>query len=90
MRLEVPRLHRVPEVQEGLVDANGIGVTMQNEKGWSVIGNHVIPLNDLQEHTESVECACGPWMDGSAIVHNSYDGREFRERARDYAKSFPS
>jgi hypothetical protein len=44
---------------------------------------HVIPLNDLKPHTESVNCKCVPSVQegGKLIVHNSYDGREFFEES---------
>lgn len=45
---------------------------------------HILPLNDLKEHTESDECECHPTVKhvdgGKVVVHNSYDGREFLER----------
>ena len=44
---------------------------------------HVLPLNDLKPHTESVACRCVPSVEnieeGVVIVHNAYDGREFFE-----------
>lgn len=44
---------------------------------------HVLPINDLKEHTEETTCECGPRYDpdGDICVHNSYDGRELLERA---------
>lgn len=53
---------------------------------------HVIPLNDLKEHTTDAECACSPlvewidpetnlpWANGSCkVVHNAFDKREVVE-----------
>lgn len=44
---------------------------------------HVIPVDDLKEHTEDSTCECAPTVfteNGEMIfVHNSYDGREFDE-----------
>lgn len=45
---------------------------------------HVLPLNDLKEHMESIDCECHPKLtyvgEGNLIVtHNSYDGREHFE-----------
>lgn len=45
---------------------------------------HVYPLNDLLPHvTEGTECPCDPKIEvigaNLLIVHNSFDGREFRE-----------
>ena len=40
---------------------------------------HVIPLNDLREHTASVNCWCQPTEDGEwpdIWVHHSMDQRE--------------
>ena len=44
---------------------------------------HIIPLNDLKEHTEESTCECCPELiieNGEMIfVHNSYDKRELTE-----------
>lgn len=44
---------------------------------------HVIPLNDLKEHTEETTCHCNPKIinqGGSMIVvHNAFDKREITE-----------
>lgn len=44
---------------------------------------HVLPINDLQEHKESVSCWCNPRveheMNGDVVVHNSLDKREYFE-----------
>lgn len=53
---------------------------------------HVIPLNDLKEHNQTIDCECDPtvvWIDpdtelpwagdGPLVTHNSYDGRECYE-----------
>ena len=41
---------------------------------------HIVPGNDLIEHTESEECVCGPALtdigDGQMYIHSSLDGRE--------------
>lgn len=50
---------------------------------------HVIPVNDLVEHTSDEDsfdtCICGPdteFINGNwIIVHHSLDGREFHEHA---------
>lgn len=47
---------------------------------WLVIGNHVIPNNDLREHIEAVDCWCLPKDDGQIVTHNSADERERYER----------
>lgn len=54
---------------------------------------HIIPSNDIQEHTESVNCHCSPAcreIDGGGflITHNSFDGREVREEAKEYINKF--
>lgn len=46
---------------------------------------HVLPVDDLKEHTETDDCECHPRIEyvgdgGKLVVHNSYDGREFLER----------
>jgi hypothetical protein len=45
---------------------------------------HVIPQNDLVEHTHEEDCICGPKLntlqDGAVVVmHVSLDGRERNE-----------
>ena len=50
---------------------------------------HVLPIDDLQSHEESAQCACEPKIEenGALVMHNSYDGREIVERAVDrYAR----
>jgi hypothetical protein len=46
---------------------------------WKVVGHHVIPVNDLREHSLT-ECWCYPLDDEGLSVHNSLDGRELYER----------
>lgn len=50
---------------------------------------HVVPINDLVEHTEHVDCVCGPTVEpvkredgsvGYVVIHHSLDGRERQER----------
>ena len=45
---------------------------------------HVLPTNDLKEHTESEKCECNPTIKtvdkSMIIVHNSFDGRENIEK----------
>ena len=46
---------------------------------------HILPMNDLKEHDESMACACRPEIkdegNGYIIIHNAYDGREWKELA---------
>lgn len=40
---------------------------------------HIIPLNDLKQHDDSMHCFCCPDKEGndeSEVRHNSVDGRE--------------
>lgn len=50
---------------------------------------HVLPVNDLKEHEESEHCHCQPKVEyeenGKVIIHNSYDGREIFEEAKEHA-----
>ncbi len=41
-------------------------------------GLHVVPINDLREHSTDSEkpCWCNPFDDDGVTVHNSMDGRE--------------
>lgn len=48
---------------------------------------HVVPDNDLIEHTQSDECVCGPattYLDDGLTMHThaSLDGRELKEPNR--------
>lgn len=53
---------------------------------------HVIPLNDLKEHShEDRKCKCKASIDVqdngvAVVVHNSYDGREFFEQEGAYSE----
>lgn len=44
---------------------------------------NILPINDLQEHTENSTCECNPKIEFEngemIIIHNSYDGREHKE-----------
>ena len=55
---------------------------------WIAIGVgpdevHVIPVQDLIEHTETEDCICGPTTtfleSGKLVTHASLDGRELNE-----------
>ena len=45
---------------------------------------HVLPINDIREHTEETCCECCPTVewnhDEGLVIHNSFDGRELQER----------
>ena len=45
---------------------------------------HVLPVNDLKEHTEDTTCECKPRVEfengNMIVVHNSFDGREHVEK----------
>lgn len=45
---------------------------------------HILPQNDRQPHTESLDCHCRPdvqWESQSRIViHRAFDGREILEQ----------
>lgn len=48
---------------------------------------HVIPIDDLIEHTESWACVCRPLLTrphgedgGFLVIHNAMDGRELVEK----------
>jgi len=49
------------------------------ERSWRVVGTHVMPINDLREHSLT-DCWCQPSDDEGVTVHNSSDKREFYER----------
>jgi hypothetical protein len=45
---------------------------------------HVLPINDIEPHVEESTCRCKPnilFENGHMIiVHNSFDGREYKEQ----------
>lgn len=46
---------------------------------------HVLPINDIDHHHESMSCPCNPKVDDeceNVIIHNAFDGREFTEERR--------
>lgn len=52
--------------------------------GTSEAGNrvsHVIPIDDLREHSETADCWCDPFLDyeDMIVIHSSADGREAYE-----------
>ncbi len=44
---------------------------------------HILPINDLRQHLESIYCFCKPQKNGLLIVHNAFDGRD---RIEEYNK----
>ena len=43
--------------------------------------HHILPVDDLKEHTEDTTCECCPTIeilgDGDImVIHNAYDGRD--------------
>ncbi len=50
---------------------------------WQVIEKndsvHVIPVNDLKEHTPYADCKCGTSYKDGVYIHNAYDERELTE-----------
>jgi hypothetical protein len=46
---------------------------------------HILPINDLYPHTESINCMCNPLRDdeeANVIIHNAFDGRDIVELAQ--------
>lgn len=43
---------------------------------------HVLPVNDLRDHEETLDCWCRPREDDGVITHNSMDRREEYEQGR--------
>lgn len=46
---------------------------------------HIVPVNDLREHTAAPDCFCHPIRDEeepTVWIHNSLDGREAFEPGR--------
>ena len=52
---------------------------------------HVMPNNDLQEHTMSANCPCKPSVEvvGAVLIytHNAFDHREFVEEIESWLSS---
>lgn len=44
---------------------------------------HITPVNDIEEHEESIDCHCNPTINNEEnaqiVVHNAFDGRELYE-----------
>lgn len=43
---------------------------------------HIIPDNDLYQHTQDIGCMCNPVIDSECeevIIHNAFDGRDITE-----------
>jgi len=55
---------------------------------------HIIPLNDLEEHSETLDCACDPHLEifdkGTLVIHNAYDNREIGEDLIEAVKKHPN
>lgn len=64
----------------GKILAENSTVRLGAVNNWLVIGNHVIPNQDLREHMEAADCWCRPQDDGQIVIHNSLDERELYER----------
>jgi hypothetical protein len=60
---------------------------------WEIVEvadeRHILPRYDIKRHQANPKCACGPKREyqGTVVVviHNSYDGREFREQGEAHA-----
>jgi len=54
---------------------------------------HILPVNDLKEHTENTTCECEPKIiigNGEMIViHNSFDHREIIEDVNQITQAKP-
>lgn len=37
---------------------------------------NIIPINDLKEHIENINCWCRPTIEDDILIHHSMDGRE--------------
>ena len=52
---------------------------------------HILPTNDLKEHTKSSTCDCKPEliMENNNMIfqHHSYDGREYKEQLLESIKN---
>ena len=48
---------------------------------------NILPCNDLKEHSNDSTCECKPRVEfengNMIIIHNSYDGREYKEQLLD-------
>lgn len=55
---------------------------------------HVLPVNDLEPHEENTTCKCKPNVIHQAgnmiVVHNSFDGREGVEWAKEILTKNPT
>lgn len=54
---------------------------------WQLLDTyHVLPINDLREHSESADCWCEPRVEDKGtsviVIHHALDGREAYEEGR--------
>jgi hypothetical protein len=62
-----------------------LGIRTINQGASMTEAVHVVPVNDLREHTASAECWCKPSEEDEwpgVWVHHSMDGREAFENGR--------
>ena len=53
---------------------------------------HIIPMNDSDTHAECKHCKCVPYVENvegtEIIIHNSFDGREALEWAKEILRKW--
>lgn len=63
---------------------------------WQITGGeemnyHILPTNDIKEHTEETTCECEPRIEivngDMLIIHNAYDNREIIEKVEEILKN---
>jgi hypothetical protein len=79
----VPLVRREAEVYAGTFPKPGhkekaMHGSADHKMAWKIDGNHVLPVDDLREHSVTL-CWCRPLDYDGVVVHNSLDGREHYE-----------
>jgi len=66
---------------ESQAESGGRGVEEAAEMSDTI---NVLPVDDIEPHIENEQCPCMPSVerheDGRIIIHNSFDGREYKSQ----------
>ncbi len=74
-----------PEVVIELVRQGFMAIGKVSFKGIKQV-IHILPINDIEEHTEDTTCKCQPTVkkegEDFIIIHHAFDGRTALEEAQ--------
>lgn len=66
-----------------IINRNGWAVYEIRDPRYPRYTIHTVPISDWYDHALSPRCSCSPVIEGSTVMHNSYDGREHIESLLD-------